>query len=238
MARERLTAVKVRSLGPGKYDDGDGLRLHVVTTERRAWLFRYQRNGRRREMGLGAFPAVSLADARDKAEAARKLLAADIDPIDQREAQRQAEAAKQAHAVTFSQAAKAYIAAHEAGWRNAKTAPQWRNSVANYAEPFIGQTACSAITTADVLAVLTPIWAEKPETATRVRRRIEAVLSYAKSNGWRGGENPAAWRDHLAHTLPSRAKLAPVEHFAALNWREAPAFMVVLRACEGIGARA
>jgi len=124
-----------------------------VTTERRAWLFRYQRNGKRREMGLGAFPAVSLADVRDKAEAARKLLAADIDPIDQREAQRGAEAAKQAHAVTFAQATKAYIAAHEAGWRNAKTAPQWRNSVANYAEPFMGQMACSAITAADVLAV-------------------------------------------------------------------------------------
>jgi len=220
------------------HGDGNGLWLRVVTPERRQWLLRYSRHGKTREMGLGAYPDVSLAAARDKAHAARQQLANDIDPIEAREARRQAEAAKEAHAVTFTEAAKAYIASHKAGWRNAKHAAQWRSTLAAYAEPVIGPMACSVITTADVLKVLTPIWAEKPETATRVRARIEAVLSYAKSNGWRSGENPAVWRDHLAHSLPPRSKVAPVVHHAALPWHEAPAFMAALRECESMGARA
>jgi len=236
MAREKLTAAKVRNIGPGKYDDGDGLRLHVVTAERRTWVFRYQRNGKRREMGLGAFPDVSLADARDKAEAARKLLAAGFDPIDQREAGRQAAAAEKAQATTFADAAKAYIKAHEAGWRNDKHTAQWHSTIAAYATPTLGKLACSAITTADVLAVLTPIWAAKPETASRLRGRIEQILNFAKVQGWRSGENPATWRGNLALSLPPRAKVAPVVHHAALSWHEAPAFMAALRACEGIGA--
>lgn len=238
MKEKKLTARAVEHAPPGMHGDGNGLWFRVVTPERRQWLLRYSRHGKTREMGLGAYPDVSLAAARDKARTARQQLANDIDPIDAREAQRQAEAAKEAHATTFTKAAKAYIASHEAGWHNPRTVPQWRNSLANYAEPFIGQMACSAITTTDVLAVLTPIWAKKPETAARVRRRIEAVLSYAKSNGWRSGENPAAWRDNLAHTLPPRSKVAPVVHYAALNWREAPSFMAALRKCEGMGVRA
>jgi len=235
---ENLTAVKVRNLGPGMHGDGDGLYLRVVTAERRSWAFRYQRRGKSREMGLGGFPAVSLALARDKADAARKLLGAGIDPIDQREADRLAEAAEQAHATTFAEAASAYIEANQSGWRSGKTETQWRNTLANYAQPVLGTLACNAIETNDVLKVLKPIWAKKPETATRVRRRIEAVLSYAKTRGWRDGENPAAWRDHLALVLPARSKVAPVVHHPALDWQDAPAFMAALRAREGMGARA
>jgi integrase len=220
------------------HGDGDGLWLRVVTKERRSWLFRYQRRGKAREMGLGGFPDVSLAEARDRAQAARKQLANDIDPIDHREAERQAEAAEQAHATTFAEAAKAYIAANESGWRSNKSAQQWRNSLAAYAEPVLGEMACSAIETADVLKVLQPIWAKKPETATRVRRRIETVLSFAKVRGWRSGENPAAWRGHLQNSLPARSKVAPVVHYAALDWREAAAFMTELQARDGMGARA
>ena len=238
MKEKKLTARAVEHAAPGMHGDGNGLWFRVVTPERRQWLLRYSRHGKTREMGLGAYPDVSLAVARDKAQTARQQLANDIDPIEARESQRQAEAAKAAHAVTFSQAAKAYIESHEAGWRSAKHAAQWRSTLANYAKPVIGQMACSAIETADVLKVLTPIWANKPETATRVRTRIEAVLSYAKSNGWRSGENPAAWRDHLAHSLPSRSKVAPVVHHAALPWHEAPAFMAALRAREGMGVPA
>jgi len=188
----KLTAAQVRNLGPGMHGDGEGLWLHVVTKERRSWAFRYQRHGNARQMGLGGFSAVSLADARAKAQAARQQPANDIDPIDQRAAERQAQAAGQAHATTFSEAAKAYIEANESGWRSDKSATQWRNSLAAYAEPVLGKMACSVIETDDVLKLLKPIWAEKPETATRVRRRIEAVLSYAKTRGWRSGENPAA----------------------------------------------
>jgi integrase len=236
--KEKLKPASVKHLGPGMHGDGDGLWLRVVTKERRSWLFRYQRRGKPREMGLGGFPDVSLAEARTKVQAARKQLANDIDPIDQRAAERQAEAAERAHATIFAEAAKAYIEANETGWRSDKSATQWRNSLAAYAEPVLGKMACSVIETDDVLKVLKPIWAEKPETAARVRRRIEAVLSYAKAHGWRSGENPAAWRDHLALVLPPRSKVAPVVHYAALDWREAPAFMADLRAREGMGARA
>jgi integrase len=236
--KEKLKPASVKHLGPGMHGDGDGLWLRVVTKERRSWLFRYQRHGKAREMGLGGFPDVSLADARDKAQAVRKQLANGIDPIDQRAAERQAEATEQAHATTFAEAAKAYIEANETGWRSGKSAQQWRNSLATYAEPVLGKMACTAIETGDVLKVLQPIWAAKPETATRVRRRIEAVLSFAKVRGWRSGENPAVWRGHLQNTLPARGKVAPVVHYAALDWRKAPAFMAELQAREGMGARA
>ena len=238
MAKEKLAAAKVKNLGPGMHGDGHGLWLHVGTPQRRNWLFRYQRHGKARAMGLGGFPAVSLADARNKAEAARKLLAAGIDPIDQREAERQAEAAEKAQATTFSEAAKAYIDAHQAGWRNDKHAAQWRGTIAAYAAPTLGNMACSAITTADILAVLKQIWAAKPETASRLRGRVEMILTYAKAQGWRSGENPAAWRGHLQIMLPARSKIAPVVHHAALDWHQAPAFMAELRERDGFGARA
>jgi integrase len=235
---EKLTATKVRTLLPGIYGDGHGLWLRVVTAKRRAWLFRYSRHGKVREMGLGGFPDVSLATARDKAQAARELLANDIDPIDQRAEARQAQEAQAACAVTFAEAAKAYIEAHEAGWRNAKHAAQWRSTIKTYAAPALGKMACSAIETADVLKVLKPIWSKKPETATRLRGRLEMILTYAKAQRWRSGENPAVWRGHLQVMLPARSKIAPVVHHAALDWQDAPTFMQDLRARDGMGARA
>jgi integrase len=234
----KLTATGLKRLGLGMYGDGDGLWLRVVTPERRSWLFRYQRQGKAHEMGLGSFPAVSLAEAREKVQAARKLLSNGIDPLDQRRAERQAAEAEEARATTFGEAAAAYIAAHEAGWRNAKHAAQWRSTLATYAEPMIGAMACGAIETADILKVLQPIWTKKPETATRLRGRLEMILSYAAVRGWREGPNPAVWRGHLQLMLPARGKVAPVVHHAALDWREAPAFMAKLRAREGMGARA
>jgi len=201
----KLTAKEAEHAGPAVHGDGVGLWLRVVTQERRSWVLRYLRHGKAREMGLDAFPDVSLADTRDKRQAARKLLTAGVDPIEVREADRQAEAAKQAYTFTFSQGVKAYITSRETGWRNAKSAPQWRSSLAIYAEPVIGQMACSAIHTDDVLKVLKPIWAEKPETAARVRRRIEAVLSYARSHGWRSGKHPGGMaRPPGAHAAASQ----------------------------------
>jgi integrase len=234
----KLTAKQVENLGPGKYGDGDGLWLVVTTSERRSWLKRYQLQGRAREMGLGGFPAVSLADARDKSLAADKLLSQGIDPIDQRVAEREAAAATTARATTFAEAANAYIAAQEASWSNAKHAAQWRSTIAAYANPFIGHLPVSAIDTDRVMQVLKPIWISKTETATRLRGRIEMILSYATVHKWREGPNPAVWRGLLQIMLPSPSKIAPVEHHAALDWREAPAFMAMLRAREGMGARA
>jgi len=235
----KFTTASLRGLvEPGKYTDGRGLSLHVISRERRNWVYRFMRAGRSREMGLGSANNVTLAEAREKAADARKLLAQGIDPIDQRQAEQAAAQAQQAARVTFAQAASHFIAAHEAGWRNPKHAQQWRQTLATYAEPFIGNVVVGEIDTNAVLRALTPIWHVKTETASRLRSRIELVLDYATTRGWRSGPNPAIWRGNLKLTLPSPAKVRAVEHHAALDWREMPAFMATLRGRDGLGARA
>lgn len=217
---------------PGTYEDGDGLRLVVKATGRKSWVLRYQLSGKRREMGLGSFPEVGLKAARLAAAEQRKFLASGADPMAARDAERQrqraAEQAATAKAVTFQAAAASYIAAHRAGWKNAKHAQQWENTLATYAEPIIGHLPASEVTTAHVLEILQPIWTTKTETASRVRNRIELVLDAAKARGLRDGENPARWRGHLDKLLPKRAKVRAVEHHTALPWTELPAFMVEL----------
>jgi integrase len=244
---EKLTAAGVRNAKPGRYGDGNGLYLFVRSVDARFWVFRYTpRGGKMREMGLGRAgddrAAVSLASARDKAAELHKLVRAGIDPLAKREADEAAakaaaqDAAARAH--TFRQAAKKFIEAHEAGWKNEKHQDQWRNTLATYAYTHMGDIPVADVSTTHVLAVLEPIWRTKPETATRVRGRIEKVLDYAKAMGWRSGENPAAWKGHLALTLPARSKVAKVQHHAALPWPEIAAFMVQLREQAGTSARA
>jgi integrase len=231
-----LTAAKVRTAKPGRYVDGDGLMLFVRSPDARFWLLRYSHGGKRREAGLGRAGEgpndVTLAEARQKAADMRRLLKAGIDPLAQRDADAAAvKAAAQeaaAHAMTFREVADLYLNAHNAGWRNAKHRMQWRNTLATYADPHMGDLPAGDVETAHVMAALEPIWTTKPETATRVRGRIEAVLDYAKARGWRTGENPARWRGHLANLLPARDKVARVEHHAALPWRDVGAFMVAL----------
>jgi integrase len=234
-----LTAHRIRSLTkPGLYGDGGNLYLQVRSPERRSWLFRYTIAGRARSMGLGPAAAVPLAEARDKAEAARRLLRSGIDPREQRDALRTASVIGQSRAISFNDVANRYVAAQEAGWRSARHRRIWRASIANDVTPVIGQLPVAMIDTDLVLRVLEPIWPIKPDTAARVRGRIEMVLSYAIARGWREGPNPAIWRGHLQLMLPARAKLRPVLHFAALDWREAPTFMVALRAQDSISASA
>ena len=234
----KISAAKLRTfLAPGVYGDGGGLYLRVRDGERRTWLFRYKLHGKARWMGLGALTDVSLAEAREAAMAARKLVRQSVDPIEARRARRAEQAAK-AGLNTFQEVAEAYIAAHEASWKNAKHRQQWRNTLDAYAFPILGKLSVAAISTGEIMRVLEPIWREKPETASRVRGRIEAVLDYATARGWRTGENPARWRGHLANLLPSRAKLARVEHHAALPWREMGAFMEALGKQEGVAALA
>jgi integrase len=231
----KLTTVRGRNLvregKPARQGDGDQLYLHVIGSGAAKWEFRFKRGGRARELGLGPERQVSLAEARDAAAEARKLLRSGLDPIDQRKTQ-------SAPTVTFRQAAEAYIASHRAGWRNPKHSAQWTSTLEAYVFPKIGSLAVSMVDTNAVMACLTPIWSQKPETASRVRGRIEAILSAAKSRGWRSGENPAAWRDHLANLLPARSKVRKVEHHAALPWKQVPAFMRDLRARSGVAARA
>jgi hypothetical protein len=250
MARtvKRLTdrAIK-RQLNKGLYADGDGLWLQVSAGGSKSWIFRFKRNGRARDMGLGGLSAVSLGTARKMAKKAREDLAEGHDPIEARD-QRTREALAKEGAPNFKECAEQLISSHEVGWRNAKHRQQWRNTLATYAYPLIGGKPITAIDTDLVLNVLrqpvkhqgksTPLWNTKTETASRLRGRIEAVLSWAKAKGLRAGENPAAWRGHLDHLLPGRSKVRRVVHHPALSYREIPTFMRALAHRDGVTPRA
>jgi len=223
---------------PGVHGYGDGLYLQVRDADRRTWILRYSLRGKARWMGLGALDDVPLADARETALAARKLLRAGQDPIEAREMAEALAAAPPPAAHSFKEVALGYIAAHEAGWRNVKHRQQWTNTLSTYAYPTMGAVDVADVTTEAVEGVLKPIWHAKPETASRLRGRIEAILDYAKVRNWRTGENPATWRGNLKHTLADPAKLATVTHHAALPWREIGPFMAKLAGQEGIGALA
>jgi|GraSoi2013_100cm_1033763.scaffolds.fasta_scaffold27151_2 integrase len=234
----RLTALKVeKAKRPGMYADGGGLYLQV-TEGGASWIYRYMLNGRAREMGLGPLVLFGLAEARAKALDARRLRHEGMDPIEARKAERMRGRLDQAKAMTFKQCAEAYIKAHRAGWRNPKHVAQWESTLATYAEPVFGALPVQTIDTALVLKALEPIWTEKPETAARVRGRVETILDWAKVRDFRTGENPARWRGHLDHLLPARSKVRRIKHHAALPYVEMPDFMDALQQQEGIAARA
>ncbi len=224
---------------PGKYRDDNNLYL-VIPKERPAggtWQFIYMRHGVSHAMGLGK-RGRNPKNVRADADAARELLEQGIDPLDHRDASAAAEEQRQAHATTFSAAAASYIAAHETGWRSQVVRRQWRRRLAKYAMPLIGEKAVSAITTEDMLAILTPHWNRAVDTMDHVRLGIERILDYSKVLGWRDGPNPATWRGHLKLLLPAKGKLkVVVKHHAALDWREAPAFIASLREHEGMAER-
>ncbi|EKE75527.1 integrase family protein [Oceanibaculum indicum P24] len=223
---------------PGRFADGGGLYLQISRLGGRSWLFRYTLEGRAREMGLGAVGTVSLAEARAKAADVRKLLATGVDPLADRQAKkREAEAAK-TRMKTFKECATAYIAAHEPGWRNPKHRQQWKNTLYTYAYPILGDQAVGEVDLPLVLSVLEPIWTEKPETASRVRGRIEAILDWATVRGLRSGDNPARWRGHLDKLLVPKTKIRRVRHHPAMPYDALPAFMVHLRARDAVAAQA
>lgn len=224
-----LSARKVESAEAGKHGDGRGLFLLVKPTGARSWVLRYQLNGRRRDLGLGAYPEVTLANARTKALEARRLIAEGRDPLSER---------KKSKFLTFKEAASALIESKRSGWKNAKHAAQWPSTLNNYAMPKLGDLDVKLIETADVIAVLKPIWNEKPETASRLRQRIEAVLDYTTAMGIRTGDNPARWRGHLDHLLPKPSKVRAVKHHAAMGYADIPEFMASLNQREGVSARA
>jgi integrase len=253
-----LTALRVaREKRPGVYADGGGLYLQVTKHGSKSWIFRFwvaerdpktgavvrdpttnKVRGRGREMGLGSCITVSLAEARDRALKCRKLREEDIDPIDAREAARRQESLERAKSLKFSEAAATYMAAHRAAWKNDKHAGQWTATLKTYAYPLLGNVSVQAIDTALVMKVIEPIWATKPETANRVRGRIESILDWATVRGYRQGENPARWRGHLDKLLPSSSKVRKTQHHNALPYAELPAFMTKLRGEEGTAARA
>jgi hypothetical protein len=236
VAANKLTALGVKRLAkPGRYGDGGGLWLQVRDAEHRSWLFRYALHGNPRQMGLGPFPDVPLAEAREAAAACRRLLREGLDPIEHRRAARAG--AARAHGLTFREVADRYLAANEAAWRNEKHRHQWRATLET-AHAAFGSRPVASVTTGDVTAVLEPIWRARTETAKRLRGRIEAVLDYAAAQGWRAGENPARWRGHLSNILPPPRRIARVEHHAALPWAEIATFVAELRAQTGVAARA
>ncbi len=235
----RLSVKLIENLNKrGYYADGGGLYFRVSEFDTKSWAFRFTYVAKAREMGLGPFPDVSLKEARERAAEARKLLRDGIDPIEQRQATRSTVAAARAAALTFEQCATAFIAAKEHEWKNAKHGSQWRNTLATYAYPVIGKILVRDIALPHVLQILEPVWVTKTETATRLRGRIEKVLDFATSKGYRTGDNPARWRGHLDNLLAKPSKVATVDHHAALPYAGIGAFMVDLRQQAGMGARA
>ena len=239
----RLTTKRVAKLTePGRYGDGRGLYLQVTPAGVRSWLLRYERGGRERAMGLGPVADFTLAEARERARKARQLLKDGIDPLDARKEQRAKQAAEAALAaaanVTFKECSDQYFKFHSRKWNNAKHSAQFLSTLKMYAYPALGKVPVAAIDKALVLKAIEPIWYTKTETASRVRGRIESVLNFAKTRGYRSGENPAAWDGNLVHALPARSTIAKVDHHPALPFAELPDFMAQLSAREGSAARA
>ena len=231
MARvaNKLSDSKVKSstLRPGLLSDGGGLYLNVKPSGTRSWVFVWKQDGRRREKGLGAYPAVPLLKARQRASECREAIAAGRDPIAE---------GRKASEPTFGECADQLLDLIEVGWRNEKHRAQWRMTLERYAAP-IRSRKVSDIETDDVLRVLNPLWQTRPATASRLRGRIERVLDYAKAHGWRSGENPALWRGHLRNVLPAHNRLARGHH-AAMPYPDVPAFVQELSGKEAMAARA
>lgn len=233
MARpmNRLSAKAVQNLKvAGMHADGGGLYLHIRPSGSRAWTFIYRMHGKRREMGFGPANVVGLADARTKRDTARLKVDSGIDPA-------LPELPTDAGDESFGETANALLAALEAGWKNEKHRWQWRQTLEAHCAP-IWNKRVRDVDTNDVLAILTPIWSAMPETATRLRGRIERVLDAAKVKGFREGDNPARWRGHLAVILPTRKKLGPKKHHAAMPYRDVAAFIPRIRAKPSTAARA
>ena len=235
----RLSSLTVKhARKPGMLADGNGLYLQVTRANARSWIFRYYRNGKSHEMGLGSLNAVSLADARLKAAACRGLLADGTDPIAARDVERAQRALEDARAITFDQCAEAFITAHGAAWKNQKHVAQWKATLRTYVSPVFGSLPVQVVDVALIMKVLEPIWTTKPETASRVRGRIESVLNWAKARGYRTGENPALWKGHLDNLLPARSKIANIKHHAALHHDQTSQFVDALRRQNGIASLA
>jgi len=221
---------------PGRHTDGDGLHLHVRPNGVAAWVLRYRLHDRQRDYGLGSYPAIGLADARTLAREAKQLVMQGLDPAAQRrEAKAQAMIEASAER-SFRAIAAEMIKAKASEWRSEKHAAQWTSTLTQHAFPKIGDTPIAKVDTDAVLRVLRPIWSKTPETASRLRGRIEAVLDFARARGWRNGENPARWRGHLAEVLPAPRKVSPVTHRPSLPWQQMPELLTELRKHNGMTA--
>jgi integrase len=247
----RLTAKRVAKAlkRPGRHHDGHGLYLQVIGANNASWILRYERDGRERMHGLGPQHVVSLGEARKRAQAARLQLLDGVDPVDAKKAAKVQRVVAAAKALTFDEAARGYLAQHSSTWSNQRHGMQWASSLKEFASPVIGMLPIGEIDVPLVLRTLEQVvparrghpagslWMTRPESASRLRGRIESILDWAKARGYRHGDNPAAW-SVISQVLPARGQLAKIEHHAAMPYAQVPAFMAALRGCDGSAARA
>lgn len=236
-----LSALAVSRLkAPGLHAAGgvSGLHLQITKSGARSWILRAMVGSKRRDIGLGGFPDVTLAMAREKAREAKEKISQGIDPIEESRALRSALIASQVAAKTFGECALAYIAAKESEWTNPKHGKQWLATLETYAFPTMRDLLVRDVALPHITSVLEPIWTTKTETATRVRGRMESILDWATVREYRSGENPARWRGHLETLLAKPSKVAKVEHHAALDLNALPGFISAIRNAGGMGAKA
>jgi integrase len=236
--KNKLTPKTVAAIkAPGYYSDGGGLYLQVSKTLSKSWLLIYKKSGKKFEMGLGSLSVTSLAEAREKAHEYQKLLASGVDPLAEKRKQEKERLLINATSMTFKQCADAYINIHRHGLKNKKHIQQWENTLEQYCHPIIGHLAIADVDTRLITKCLEPIWITKNETASRLRGRIEQVLSWATVSGYRTGDNPARWRGHLDKILPKPSKVQITKHHPALPYSEIGSFMKQLKQQEGTAAR-
>jgi integrase len=246
MRAARLTVKEVqRKTNAGLHGDGGGLWLQITKTGVKSWLFRFMVKGKAYGMGLGPLHSVTLAEARHKAANARRLLVEGVNPLEERRRLHAQDAATRARTMSFAACSAQYIAAHRAAWKNAKHAEQWSSTLQTYVHPVIGKLPVDDIDTALIVKVLTqrdskgnPCWESKTETASRVRGRIEAILGWATTSGFRSGDNPARWKGNLENLLANISKRSRVKNHPSLPWQQVDAFLASLDKREGIAARA
>jgi integrase len=241
MKLHKLSATYVKNTkAAGMYNDGGGLYLRVAPSGSKGWIFRYRDRGTRklRDMGLGSTHTVGLRDARELAAQQRSLLQAQRDPIAERKRERAKLRAAAGKVLTFDDAAKLCHETKASEFRSLKHKNDWINSLTTHASPIIGDLSVSDIEVRHVESVLKPIWEAKTETATRVRQRIESVMSWATARKYRSGDNPARWQGILEHYLPKPSKIREIKHHAALPWQKVGSFMTELRKRDGMGSRA
>ena len=233
-----LAVSKIKDSGWHAVGHVSGLGIKVAPSGSRAWVLRTTVAGKRREFGLGGFPTISLASARERARSTLDKIYAGADPAVEKREVKAALIAQKAKLVTFKNLAQQYIDQHEASWKNSKHAAQWVSTLETYAYPICGSMVVAEITTPILLNILEPIWQTKTETASRLRGRLEAILDYATAKGLRDGPNPARWKGNLALTLPAKRKVSPVVHYRALEVKDMPNFYKKLKAINGTAARA
>lgn len=244
MGKLTVKAVEKKTT-PGLYGDGGGLTLQITKSGVKSWLYRFMIKGKAYGMGLGPVHTITLSEARERASAARKLLIDGVNPLEaKRQRQIDTEMAK-ARQMTFDQCASAYIDAHRSSWKNAKHADQWTNTIAAYVSPIIGSLPVDRIDTALVVKVLAQLddkgqqfWQTKNETANRVRGRIEAILGWATTSGFRSGDNPARWRGHLENLLATLSRSSRIKNHPSLAWERMGIFFEALRMRHGVAPKA